>query len=179
MMRERGFEVVDADQLAREVVQIGTEANLEIARVFGPGAVLESGDLDRKRIGEIVFSDRTKLALLEGIIHPRVRALALEKKRAFEARGLTFAFYDVPLLYEKNMVELFDRVVVVACSERTQLARLIARDGFAPEEAARRVAAQLPIAVKVDRADDVISNEGSLADLEKEVDAYLARLTNA
>lgn len=176
LIRDRGFSVIDADQLAREVVQIGTEANLEIVRVFGPGAVLSTGELDRKRIGEIVFSDRTKLALLEGIIHPRVRALSLEKKAELAKRGMTIAFYDVPLLYEKNMVELFDRVLVVACSERTQLARLIARDGFSPEEAARRIAAQIPIATKADLADDVISNEGSLADLAKEVDAYLARI---
>lgn len=176
LIRARGHAVIDADQLAREVVQIGTEANLEIARVFGPDAVLDSGELDRKRIGEIVFGDRTKLALLESIIHPRVRALSMEKRRELEREGRKIAFYDVPLLYEKDMASLFDRVVVVACSEKTQLARLIARDGFSPDEAARRVAAQIPIGLKADRADDVIPNEGSLEDLEKEVDAYLARL---
>ncbi|MEK7355199.1 MAG: dephospho-CoA kinase [Bdellovibrionota bacterium] len=175
LIRERGHAVIDADQLAREVVQIGTEANLEIVRVFGPNAVLASGELDRKRIGEVVFSDRTKLALLEGIIHPRVRALSLEKKRAFENEGRAIAFYDVPLLYEKNMAELFDRVVVVACSEKTQLSRLVSRDGFSLEEAKRRMTAQVPIAVKADQADDVIPNEGSLEELAKEVDAYLAR----
>ncbi|MES2962454.1 MAG: dephospho-CoA kinase [Bdellovibrionota bacterium] len=176
LIRARGHDVIDADQLAREVVQIGTEANLEIARVFGPGALSASGELDRKRIGEIVFSDRTKLALLEGIIHPRVRALSLEKKRELAARGRKVAFYDVPLLYEKNMAELFDRVLVIGCSEATQLARLISRDGFTTDEARKRIAAQLPIAKKIDLADDVISNEGSLDDLAKEVDAYLARI---
>lgn len=176
LIRDRGHAVIDADLLAREVVQIGTEANLEIARVFGPDAVLASGELNRKRIGEVVFSDRTKLALLEGIIHPRVRALSLERKRALESEGRSVAFYDVPLLYEKNMADLFDRVVVVACSEKTQLARLVARDGFPLDEAKRRIAAQLPIATKADRADDVIPNEGSLEDLEKEVAGYLKRL---
>jgi dephospho-CoA kinase len=177
LIRDRGHDVIDADQLAREVVQIGTEANLEIARVFGPGALTSAGELDRKRIGEIVFSDRTKLALLEGIIHPRVRSLSLQKKAELAKRGCKVAFYDVPLLYEKTMTELFDRVVVVGCSERTQLARLVARDGFSPEEAKKRIAAQIPIASKIDLADDVIPNEGTLEDLAKEVDSYLARLS--
>ena len=176
LLAARDFAVVDADRLAREAVQFGTKANLEIARVFGPGAILSTGDLDRKVIGDIVFSDRTKLALLEGIIHPRVRELAQERRKALEAEGRAVAFYDVPLLFEKKMESLFDRVVVVACDKKTQRQRLIARDGFSAEDADRRLAAQMPIEEKIGRSHDVIRNDGSLQDLEREVAAFVARL---
>lgn len=179
LLRARGYAVIDADQLSREVVQIGTEAHREIASAFGPDAISDSGELDRKKIGAIVFSDRSKLALLESIIHPRVRRRAQELRDELAAEGREVAFYDVPLLFEKNMKGLFDRTVVVACSPETQLRRLILRDGFPEEEAKRRVASQIPIAEKTKLADDVIRNEGGMDELEKAVGDYLAKLHHA
>lgn len=176
LLRERGYAVVDADVLAREAVQIGTQAHIEIVRQFGPDAVLSSGELNRQRIGEVVFSDRTKLALLESIIHPQVRSLALAKRNELAAQGLKVAFYDVPLLFEKNMQPLFDQIAVVATKPEIQMARLMTRNGFDETEARRRIASQLEMEKKIAGATAVIHNDGSIEDLEREVDAYLAKL---
>jgi dephospho-CoA kinase len=99
-------------------------------RHFGPDAILPSGELDRKRVGEIVFADRSKLTLLESLIHPEVRKLALERKTQLANQGLKLAFYDVPLLFEKQMESLFDHITVVACNPVVQKQRKIARNGF-------------------------------------------------
>lgn len=176
LLRERGYAVVDADLLAREAVQIGTKAHSEIVRHFGPDSILPSGELNRARIGEIVFADRSKLELLESIIHPEVRRLALERKAQLAKQGVTHAFYDVPLLFEKKMEPLFDHITVVACDPKVQKARLMARNGFSSEEADRRIAAQHAMEKKIAGAMSVIYNDGSLEDLEREVDAYVVKL---
>jgi dephospho-CoA kinase len=176
LLRERGYAVVDADVLAREAVQIGTKAHSEIQRHFGPDSILPSGELNRAKVGEIVFADRSKLALLESLIHPEVRKLALEKKAELERQGVGVAFYDVPLLFEKQMESLFDRITVVAVRPDLQKQRLIKRNGFSPEEADRRIASQLSMEKKIAGAHDVIHNDGTLDDLERAVEAYLTKL---
>lgn len=176
LLMVRGLPVVDADVLAREAVQIGTVVHAEIVQAFGPDAVLSDGQLNRKRIGEIVFRDPVRLQWLESVIHPEVRRLAEAKRRELQSQGHQVAFYDVPLLFEKKMESLFDRVVVVACSPELQLQRLIARDGLTEEEAKRRIATQLPITDKVKKADEVIVNDGSLQDLERAVDEFVGRV---
>jgi dephospho-CoA kinase len=175
-LRERGYAVVDADQLAREAVQVGTSAHAEIVRDFGPEAVLASGELNRKRIGELVFNDRSKLARLEEIIHPEVRRLALEEKAKLEKQGHAIAFYDVPLLFEKDMQPLFDHVTVVACDPLVQKRRLMSRNGFSAEEAEKRIASQMEMEKKIAGATTIIHNDGSIEDLERATDAYLASL---
>lgn len=174
LLRARGFAVIDADQLAREVVQPGTAGYREVVAAFGPDVVSTSGELDRKQIASLVFADQTKLQELERIIHPRVRARAQELRDELTAEGRQIAFYDVPLLFEKNMQSLFDRTVAVVCSPEVQIARLMSRDGLAPEEARKRLEAQLPIATKSALADAVIRNDGDLAALELEVERFLS-----
>lgn len=176
LLRERGYDVIDADLLAREATQVGTSAHLEIVRIFGADAVLSSGELNRRKIGDVVFSDQSKLKLLESVIHPKVRALALERKAALIQKGVKIAFYDVPLLFEKSMEPLFDHITVVACRMDTQKARLIARNGFTNDEAEKRIAAQLAIEKKIGLAATVIYNDGSLKELETAVDNYLKGL---
>jgi dephospho-CoA kinase len=175
-LRARGCPVIDADQLAREVVQRGTEGHDEVIAAFGPGAVSESGELNRKKIGEIVFRDSGQRAKLEQILHPRIRALAEQRRQDLESQGHELAFYDVPLLFEKRLQDFFDRTVAVVCSREEQLRRLMARDGLGREDAERRITAQMPIEDKVRLADDVIRNEGSREELERAVDVYLNRL---
>lgn len=176
LLRARGYAVIDADQLAREVAQSGTPAHKEIVSAFGPDAVAASGELDRKKIGSVVFNDRTKLALLENILHPRIRQRALELKNELETEGREVAFYDVPLLFEKNMKDLFDRTLVVASTPESQVRRAMERDGMTEADARKRLATQLPIEEKTKLADDVIQNIGTLADLERAVDSYLLKL---
>ena len=173
---QRGHAVVDADQLARDVVKAGTDGYQAVVQAFGPDAVAPNGELDRKKIGAIVFRDKSKLDLLESIIHPRVKKLAQTKREELAFEGRKLAFYDVPLLFEKSMKPLFDHVVVVACRPEVQLERLIKREGLSEEEAKRRISAQLPIIDKVKLADAVIRNDGSVGDLEKAVADFLARI---
>jgi dephospho-CoA kinase len=176
VLLERGYPVIDADLLAREAVQAGTEAQLEISRVFGPEALLANGELNRKRIGEIVFSDRTKLSILENIVHPKVRQLALQRKQELANKGFKVAFYDVPLLFEKGMRDFFDRVLVVSCDPNLQKRRLMDRDGLSSEEADRRIASQIAIGEKIKLATDVIENDGTKEDLARKIDSFLAKL---
>ena len=176
LLRARGQAVIDADVLAREVAQAGTPAHSEIESAFGRDVISESGELDRKKLGSIIFADPFKRELLEKIIHPRVRQLAAEKRRELEAEGRRLAFYDVPLLFEKNMRPMFDKVVVVGCSPDTQLRRLMARDGSSRADAEARIKAQIPLRDKIAQADLVIANDAGLAELEREVDGVLGHL---
>ena len=179
LLRRKGYPVVDADILSREVVEVGQPAYDEVIRAFGPDAVLPGGGLNRKKIGELVFSrdgDRSKLDQLEGIIHPRVRELTSKRRAELAAADHVLAFYDVPLLFEKAMEPFFDRVIVVSCSQETQTRRLMARDSIDASAAQARLRAQLPLLEKVKRAHEVIENEGGLKELEAEVDRVLTKL---
>lgn len=176
LLRTKGLPVIDADELAREVVRPGTKGLAEIAQAFGPDAIGSDGELDRKRIGELVFGHLENLAKLEAIVHPKVRELQEHRRRELEARGESLAFYDVPLLFEKKMEPLFDRVLVVVCSPQLQINRLMARNHLTRAEAEVRIRSQMPNYEKAKRADDVIWNDGDWAGLEKSVDDYLAKV---
>lgn len=179
LLRQRGYAVIDADELAREVAQKGTPAHSEIVTAFGPDSVACDGELNRAKIAQVVFSDRTRLAELERIIHPRVRALSDQRRKELEARGEKMAFYDVPLLFEKKLAPLFDRVVAVVCRPELQKERLMARNSLSADEAGRRISAQLPLAEKAKLAHHVIENNGSLEELETAVDRFLDSLHQA
>jgi dephospho-CoA kinase len=179
LLKARGYQVVDADELVREVSQSGTPAFKEITQAFGQGSISTDGTLNRKKIAEVVFTDRSKLDALEKILHPRVRELATQKRAELARRGTALAFYDVPLLFEKSMESLFDRVVVVVCSRELQLSRLMARNGLTVSEAEVRIQAQLPLEVKAKRGHDVLRNEGTLAELEASLDQFLKSLHQA
>ncbi len=172
-----GCTVIDADQVAREVVRPGTPALAEIAAAFGPEVIRADGSLDRERLGRIVFADPRARARLNAIVHPRVHD---EVERRFaEARrrdpgGLVV--YDVPLLFETGSEGRFDLVVVVFAPPEVQQARLMARDGLDPVQARRRVDAQMGIGEKAARAHVVLENTGTPADLEGQVDALVERI---
>jgi dephospho-CoA kinase len=176
LLRADGYDVIDADVLAREVVQSGTPGFDEVVKLFGRETIGPDGQLDRKQIARIVFTNSSKLKSLESIIHPRVRVRVAQIRSELEARGRRFVFYDVPLLFEKQMQSQFDRTVVVTATPDQQLARLMLRDGLTQAEAQSRLAAQLPIEEKATLADDVIINEGDLEDLKNAVRGYLRQL---
>lgn len=178
-LRDRGYVVVDADELARRVVRSGTPGFEEIVRAFGPDVVGADGELDRKKIGQMVFSDPSLLSRLETIIHPKVRVLAASERARLESEGHKLAFYDVPLLFEKKMKPLFDRTVAVISSREEQIRRLAGRDGLSLQEIEKRLSAQIPIGEKAALADEVIHNDGSLVDLERAVDKLLQKLHQA
>lgn len=176
LLRERGVPIVDADELAREVVAPGSPGLAEIAEEFGAGVLAPDGTLDRKRLAALVFSNETARNRLNAITHPKVRALSRARFAELARQGASLAGYDVPLLFEAGLEAALRPIVVVAASEATQVARVMARDGATEAEARARIAAQLPMAEKRQRADYVLENDGSLEALAEQVDRLVAEL---
>ncbi|GIP33737.1 dephospho-CoA kinase [Paenibacillus sp. J2TS4] len=171
---ERGALLIDADQIAREVVLPGTPLLAQVAAHFGQAVLNPDGSLNRKKLGEIVFADPAARKDLEGLLHPQIRALM--KQRMLEAEAADphrLVVVDVPLLFESGLQAMFEQVMVVYVSRATQLTRLMARDGLTAEQAQRRLDAQMAIEEKKERADIVIDNEGSLSDTERQIDHFL------
>jgi dephospho-CoA kinase len=175
--RDAGAAVIDADQVAREVVAPGTPGLERLRQAFGPGILTPEGELDRGALGRLVFPDPRQRARLEAIVHPLVAAAAAERRRELHARAPhRLVVYDVPLLYEVGLEGEFDRVVVVYVPRAVQVERLLARDGLSRAEAAERLAAQMDIEEKARRADEVLDNTGSRLQLRRQVAALVARL---
>ncbi len=166
LLRQMGFEVLDADAVARKVLGPGTAGEREVLRTFGGQLQKRGGRLDRRALGRLVFGDRVKLAKLEAIIHPLVRAEVTEHKNRLAARAVPAAFYDVPLLFEKNMRDQFDLVLVVSAAMDQRVTRLKTRSQLTDEEIEERTAHHLPAEVKEAAASAVIRNDAGLPELE-------------
>jgi dephospho-CoA kinase len=163
MLRALGAEVIDADQLAREVVQPGEPALAAIVREFGD-VLQPDGTLDRKKLGAIVFNDTPRRKRLEAITHPAIRERFLARLQALQADGFEgLVFFDAPVMIESGNYRNMDRLVVVVTDEATQRARLMARDGMTTPEATARMATQMPVTDKAKLADYVIDNSGDRA----------------
>lgn len=176
LLRERGVPVVDADELAREVVAPGSEGLDQVLAAFGAEMRGSDGQLDRKRLAALVFSDEAARKRLNGLTHPLVRRLSQERFAELERQGVQLAAYDVPLLFEVGLEAALRPVVLVAASEATQIERIMARDALSLADARARVAAQLPLAEKRKRADYVLDNDGTRAELAARLDALLPQL---
>ena len=165
--RSLGATVVDADELARRAVDPGTPAFSAIAAEWGEQVVEPGGGLDRAALRRIVFSDPDARERLEQIVHPAVAALRGELYAEAEARGDRVIVADIPLLFEVGLVDEFDVVVLVDAPEEVRLVRLVGDRGLDPEEARRIIAAQMPAELKRARADFVIENTGTVAEVER------------
>jgi dephospho-CoA kinase len=163
-----GAAVIDADVLAREVVEPGTPGLAAVVARFGD-AVLTDGRLDRARLGALVFADPAARRDLERIIHPAVRARAAELERAAAEAGAAVVVHVIPLLVETGQADDFDRVVVVDVDPATQRERLLRRDGFTEAEADRRIAAQAAREDRLAAADVVLDNLGSVTQLKSQI----------
>ena len=170
MFKRFGAVIIDADQLARDVVRPGKPAWREIVKVFGDEILNRNGSINRHALGAIVFHDRRKLRTLEQMIHPRV---AREQQRLVRriARRTPHAVivYEVPLLFESGAHKRVDKIIVVAVDRDTQIARLKQRNGMTRTEALRRIKTQLPLPEKVRRADIVLNGTADKALLRKDV----------
>lgn len=164
-----GAYVVDADVLAREVVEPGTPGLAAVAAEFGAEVLRPDGSLDRDRLGAIVFADPAARARLNAIVHPLVGAATAERFAAAPADAIVV--HDVPLLVEVGLAAAYDVVLVVAATADTQGSRLVRARGMSADEARSRIAAQAPLADKLAVADFVITNDGSLDDLDRQVQA--------
>ncbi|HXN02793.1 MAG TPA: dephospho-CoA kinase [Candidatus Dormibacteraeota bacterium] len=170
MFARLGAAVIDADQLAREVVEPGQPALREIAAAFGPDVLLPDGRLDRPKLAGIIFADPAERAKLDAITHPRIRArMDAEVKARRSGPGVLIV--DIPLLYENDRSNSVERVIVVWVDPQTQLRRIRQRDGLSAQAANQRIAAQMPLDSKRARADHVIDNSGSREDTQRQVEA--------
>lgn len=170
MFRALGCVVIDADLLAREVVEPGQPALADIVRDFGPGVLQADGRLDRQALGAVVFGDAARRQRLEAITHPRIRerfARRLETLAAERFDGIVI--FDAAVIVESGNWKAMDRLVVVVADEATQIARLQARDGIGREEALRRIQSQMPLSEKAKLAHHVIDNSGDRAATEAQV----------
>ncbi|MEU9748605.1 dephospho-CoA kinase [Streptomyces niveus] len=169
-----GAVLVDADKIAREVVEPGTPGLDAVVDAFGPGVLTADGRLDRPKLGALVFADDDKRATLNAIVHPLVRARSVELESAAGEEDIVV--HDVPLLVESELTGLYDMVVVVDASPGTQLDRLVRLRGMAESEARSRMAAQATRERRTAAADLVIDNDGPLEKLEPQVRAVWERL---
>ncbi len=185
MIAALGVPVLDADQIAREVVAPGQPAHAEIAAAFpdvmvpGPQADparVAGSTIDRRRLAARVFNDAIARKRLEAITHPRIQARAQELAEALEAAGHRLAFYEASLLVETGRYGEFDGLVVVSTSEAMQIARAMGRDGASRAEIEARLKAQLPLAEKRKLATAIIDNEGDLAATRAQVEALVHSL---
>jgi dephospho-CoA kinase len=179
LLREHGAVVVDADLVAREVVDVGSPGLAAVVDAFGPEVLQDDGSLDRAALGRRVFSDRDALARLNAITHPRIAERTLELFRQAGESGTEVLVHDVALLVENGLTEGYDAIVVVAASPATQLDRLVRLRGMSEDEARARIASQLPLEDKLAVATHVIRNDGPLEELAPQVDAVWASLLEA
>jgi dephospho-CoA kinase len=166
VFRGEGIATVDADEMARAVVEPGTQGLRAIVEAFGSEVLSPDGTLDRKKLAAIVFDDAARRKRLNAIVHPLVAAASAARFAELEGQGHTLGCYDAALLVEGGLADLFRPLVVVAAPRALQKARLCARDGLGEQEAEARLKAQAPVEAKIAAADVVIWNDADVATLE-------------
>lgn len=176
MLAERGAHIIDADQLAREIVARGSDGLAEVVERFGDAVLTEDGDLDRAALAAMVFDDSDPAARrdLEAITHPRINALTAQRRSELPADAV--AVHDIPLLVEMGLVDRYDLVVVVGASTQTRADRLRQTRGMSDQDIAARIAAQATDDERRAAADVWIDNDGTHTDLTAQVDDLWARI---
>ena len=161
MFAQMGATVIDADALAREVVEPGSPALAEINRRF-PGTVGPDGHLDRAELAARIFGDERERIALNAIVHPRVHQAFLKRANELAERGVEVILYDAALLFENDLDQVLDGVILIAAPPEVQISRLVERNGLTRREAEERIAAQMPLQEKARRATWVVDNSGDL-----------------
>lgn len=175
MFHDMQIPVIDADIIAREVVEQGKPAYKEIVAVFGKDILQADGELDRPRLGSIVFHNEEKRLQLNQIVHPAVRKEMNAQKDRYITGGRRAVVLDIPLLFESKLTALVDQILLVAVNPETQLERLMQRNAFTEEEAKARIASQMPLAEKIPLADEIIYNNGTIAETKAQLSGVLKK----
>ncbi|WP_142827649.1 dephospho-CoA kinase [Planococcus soli] len=173
MLKNLGYPIVDADLVARLVVEPGSDTLSQIVQAFGPEVIQEDGTMDRAKVGAIIFNDPASRKILNDIIHPAIRQEMLRQREEFITQGFKTIIMDIPLLFESRLQHLVDKILVVSVTEENQFDRLVERNGFTEQEARARISSQLPMSVKEDGADAVIYNNGTLDETKKQLNRIL------
>jgi len=177
MFRSLGAKIIDADQLGHELLRAGSPVHAQIVSRFGSGILDAAGEIDRGRLGEIVFADPDGRAALNAIIHPAIMARRNELLAAWHAEDPgAIVISDAALIYEAHIESRFLKVIVVWCRPEQQLERLLGKSALTREQAERRIQAQMPADEKRRRADYVIDTSGSREDTRRQVEALFPEL---
>lgn len=176
LLEARGATLIDADALARQVVEMGTPGLARIVERWGPQVTAPDGHLDRTALRQIVFADQHQLEELNEILHPEIERLREVRIDEARERGDRIVVCDIPLLFEKRLADRFDRIILVDAPRPMRLERLVRDRGLRETEAMDMIAAQMPAELKRARADFIIDNTGTLADLERRVDEVWSAL---
>ncbi|KAL3849772.1 hypothetical protein ACJIZ3_011654 [Penstemon smallii] len=178
LFKAHGIPVVDADVVARNVLKKGTGGWRKVLAAFGEDILLPSGEVDRPKLGQIVFTDPDKRQLLNRLLAPYISSGIILEVFKLWIKGCKIIVLDVPLLFEAKMYKWTKPIIVVWVNPETQLQRLMARDGTTAEEASSRINAQMSLDLKRDKADIVIDNSGSLEDLNEQFREVLVHVKN-
>ncbi|MCM3002767.1 dephospho-CoA kinase [Priestia koreensis] len=176
MLKEMNIPVIDADVIAREVVEPGEKAYEQIVEAFGEEILAADKTLNRVKLGSMIFADEQKRTTLNGIVHPAVRQSMLSQKETLIEANEPIIVLDIPLLFESNLTHLVDKVLLVYVDESVQLERLIKRNDLSEQEATNRIASQMKLIEKVPLADAVINNNGSVEETKQQLLSVLAFL---
>lgn len=177
---EKGYKLIDADKIAREVVAINNPAYLRIVEEFGESILLEDKTIDRKALGNIIFNDNSSREKLNQITHPQIfKTIKLNIQKLCKEESIIFV--DIPLLFEqfhlfKEYDIRFNEIVLVYVDEKTQIERLVKRDFISKEQALNKIRSQMPIVEKRSKSSKTIDNNGDVEELKKQVDILLIEL---
>ncbi|WP_216667729.1 dephospho-CoA kinase [Sporosarcina jiandibaonis] len=173
MLKEKGFPIVDADKIARQVVEPGTSVIKEIGEHFGDEVLNEDGSLNREKLGERIFKNEEERKKLNSIIHPAIRNEMIRQKEQWISNGANTVIMDIPLLFESKLQSFVEKIIVVSVTPEIQKERLIARNKLNEQEAADRINSQLPMVEKEAGADAVIDNNGTIEETKMQVESLL------
>lgn len=173
MLKEKGYPIVDADEIARLVVKPGNPTLLEIQQQFGSEFIREDGSLNRERLGEWIFTHPAEREKLNGIIHPAIRKEMIRQKEKWITEGASTIIMDIPLLFESKLESFVEKILVVSVTPEVQLRRLMERNVLSEEEAKKRILSQIPVADKEKRADAVIHNNSTIEETKCQLNALI------
>ncbi len=173
-LREAGAVVIDADRVGHEAYRPGTETHAALVDAFGEQILADNGEIDRRKLGAIVFADPLQRERLQEIVWPRMKAMMRAQLDELAAQGTELAVIEAAVLIEAGWQDLMDEIWVVQVPEEVAMARLMARNGFSAQDAQNRIRAQLTNAERARHADVIIDNSGSVEDARRQVEAALA-----
>ena len=173
-IRSKGYPVLDADTYAKKATAKGGPAYQGIIDHFGAELLQDDGEIDRRKLGAIVFNDDGERKVLNQLVHPEVRRMMDEDKERLAESG--HVFLDIPLLFENGLDRQCDITLTVYVDQETQIERLMERNGFSHSEALSRINSQMPLSEKRDRSDEVLDNSGSKNELYAQIEDFLANI---
>lgn len=179
VLREADLVVLSADQIARDAVQPGQPAYLDIIQTFGPSILQPNQQIDRNRLGQLIFANPELRAQLNAITHPRIAQMAASWIEQYSQQGLPLLVYEVPLLFETHMETMFEQIILVVTPPDIQCQRLQQRDHLSPTDALARIQSQMPLEYKIQRAHILIHNHGSLEELKQAVRVIIPMITSS